>query len=164
MHFLRNSGFFQGIENELLFVWRQQAVAATTLEVWVTGKLFHTDSHELLILRRVHLLLEVGESAGINNGLIAAIVWARVVLRTSGWVDHTEVFFFLLRWRECYLMQAGCSHWAVGVLADCIIGWNVNIWLLWHIKLRLIKLSANLTKKIEMHPKTAIILLESAVF
>ena len=131
----RDACLVEGCENDFLLFGREGQSAATKLEVVAAAKLYNQRPHKGLILPREHPLLETREPTSIHDRLCVAIEYAIIAFRTFPWIDEPEVCLAFLQLGIGYLMQAGCCHRAVLVLADGIVRWQGRICLPWHSRL-----------------------------
>lgn len=116
----------------LLLRWKKN-IATPTLEILVASEVEDKGSHELVILLRVHPLLEVGETASEDHRLFIAIVCARFVLAASGGVDKMQILFILLHHHGVsHLVQTSSCHRATAMLTYWIALGEGCIIFLWH--------------------------------
>ena len=90
VHFGVSSYLFKHQSYHFLLFWWKKNVTTPTLEILVASEVEDKGSHELVILLRVHPLLEVGETASEDHRLFIAIVCARFVLAASGGLLHDD--------------------------------------------------------------------------
>ena len=118
------SYLFEHLAYHFLLLRRNMNVTTPALEILVASEVETEGSHELVVLLWEHVLLEVGESSGEYHRFFVAIVYTRFVLAASGWIDQTQILFFLLHHHGVSNMaQASSSHRATAMLTYRIIGW-----------------------------------------
>lgn len=91
-------------------------VASPTFVIGVASELAYENRRETVVLLGVHPLLEVGESAGVCDGLVAAEELALGILAALAWVHHTQDVILFQHHGINYLVQTGICHLTVAML------------------------------------------------
>lgn len=123
LHFFGYAHYFQYLQYELLFAYRYETCATSTLEVRIASPFADANLHETSVLIGEHASLKIGEATSVEHRTVAAIICARSVLSASGRVDEPQILLVLQHYGVCYLVQAVGCHWAVVMLAYGVIGW-----------------------------------------
>ena len=131
-HLFCDAGFFQCFEDEFLLFWGKGAVASSTLKVGVAAPMADADGLEPVVLVGVHLSLEVGESSGVDDGRVVAIVGAVRCSGATRGVDELKIFIAFHLFGIGDLMETVGCHGAVCMSAHGIVGGKIGVFFFWH--------------------------------
>ena len=129
LHRLGYTCLFESYLDNLLLFGRKNNLTSSSLEVLVSSEVAGEQRHELVILVRVHPLLEVYESFGKSHGPVAYIVCAVCLLAALGGIDEFQECSQLLMPAIGQLPQTGVGHRAVGMEAERIVCRYVLVYL-----------------------------------
>lgn len=88
----------------MLLRGRQWIFASSAFKVGIATEVTYQPSHELIVLGREHLLLDVGEATSKLYRSIVAVILTVAVLATLPWIDKMQEPFCLYQSDVCQLM------------------------------------------------------------
>ena len=94
-HLFHYTYLLQGVQNYPLLLGSEGSIASTALVIGVAPELAYEYHRKAVVLVGEHPLLEVGEAAGVRDGLVAAEELALGILAALCGVHHTQNIFLL---------------------------------------------------------------------
>ena len=122
VHFGVSSYLFKHQSYHLLLLGRNKDGATSALVVLVASEVENEGCHKLVVLLRIHVLLEVGEAFGKYYGLFISIVCACLVFAAFCRINQTQKLSILLQHHGVgNMVQARDCQRAVAMLAYGVV-------------------------------------------